>query len=213
VAATIAGLVAVLALVAVPFLTKDRVLPAVVPQPPALERVALVRVRPGGRACLNGIVVDPYSQIAQIKVGTRGAPGLPITLALDGAGYHAVGHAAGGYADNSTLAIPVRAPRRATEVNACVRNDGPHIALLYGANDRATAAATTTVDGRPITTNYDLAFHEARPTSFAHRASAIAARVTRFRPGGPWLAWLLAGLVLAGVPVALVAAVASSAEE
>ncbi len=210
---TAVGMLLVALLVVWPFATKDRALPATVPQPPAIKTLSLVEVPAGGRACLKDVAVDQHSALARVKVGSEGVPGPPLTLVLTGEGYRAVARQPGGYPDNAVVDLPVRPPRAVTEVDACLRNGGTARILLYGTADRAQSTALTYVDGKRVPANFQLAFFEARPASFADRAATIADRTTRFRPGGAWLAWLLAGLVLVGVPVALVGAVAASAEE
>jgi hypothetical protein len=211
-AVAVAGLALVVLVLAVPFATEERALPAAIPQPAPLSPPELVAIPPGGEACLRGVTVDPRSELAEVRVATYGQPAIPFRLRLRGeGGWRTAARAPRGYADNATLRLPVDPPPAPVRATACVRNEGESPLALYGAADRTRTAVVTTVDGAPQPATAQLAFYERAPATLAERAPEIAERVATFRPVGPWLVWVLGGLVLVGVPVLLVVALARAA--
>jgi hypothetical protein len=214
-AATLAGVALVLGVLVVPFLVRDRPLPASIPQPSPLFAVNFVELPPGERACLRPITIDPHSEVAVLKVTTFGAPAVPFTLDVRAAGYRAGGTSPAGYADGVPVGVPLAPPRGTVRGAACVRNAGDRRIALYGAGDRTRTAAGTFVAGRRLDVNFQLAFYERAPASVADRWPTIAERLATFRPVAPWVVWVVAALLLLGVPAALVGAVvlSSSGEE
>src|SRR3712207_5523868 len=100
----------VVAVLVVPFLTKEHRVAAAIPQPPPLFSVELVQVEPGERACLSPITLPEGGDVAELKIGTFGAPPIPFTLTLSGGGHSASREVRGGYADNATVSVPVTPP-------------------------------------------------------------------------------------------------------
>ena len=209
--AAVAGAVLVTVLLALPFGTKDRVLPAAIPQPTPLFSTPVVSVPGGKAACMRPATVDEHSEVANIKVGTRRRPAVPIRFTIRGDGYRATAGVPATYADNDTVPIPVEPPAEPERVRICVANEGERVIDLYAADDRTRTRAETFVGGRRVAPNFDLWFTEREPASFADRAGTIAERIATFRPGGPWLPWLIGILVLAAVPLALVVAIVRAA--
>jgi hypothetical protein len=212
-AMSVAAGVAVLLLAAIfvwrPYATRSREYPTTIAQAPARFSTVLVALDPRQRACLDAIALDKRSAVARFQVGTYGKPTVALEFQLVGSGYRAdVPIAPSAYTDNGIVQIAVPAPRHDVETSACIVNRGRHRVALYAANSGEGSASQATIDGKPIATNYWLGFYERRPTSIAHRAPTIAARIPIFRPGfvGPWLIWPLAALFVLGVPAAVLAA-------
>jgi hypothetical protein len=201
-AVAVVALLAGLANWALPWLVRDRLLPASVPSPRALFAVARVAIGPGQAACSGAVAVDPRGQVARLHVFTLSGAGSALTLTLHGARYSARTRIAGGYGQEAEIAAPVSPPRRATIVTACVRNDGRGRAALAASSDRTRSRSITSVDGRATGKSVWLSFEEAQRHSILDRSGATIARMAVFRPGvvGPWLLWPLAALVLIGIP-------------
>lgn len=208
--AVAAVLVAVLA---GPFLAGDRVLPAAVPQPPPLYGTALVPLEPGARACIRDATVDEHSELAQIKVGTRGRAAVPLSVTMTARGFRRELRRPADYRDNEVLALPLRPPAEPLAAIVCVRNEGARAVDLYGAADRSHTRSQTYVEGRLVPANFELSFRERAPASFLDRAGTIAERVATWRPGGGWVPLVVAVLVLIGVPVGLTVAIAAAAAD
>jgi hypothetical protein len=201
-AVAVVALVAGLANWGLPWLLRDRGLPAAVPSPRALFAVDQVPIAPGRSACSRDVAVDPRAGVATLHVMTGRTPAPPLTLSLRGAGYSSSARIAGNYATDDDVSFAVAPPARATLVTACVHNDGRHRVALAASSDRTRSRSLTTVDGRPTGKSAWLSFEEARDHSMLARANDTVRRIGVFRPGivGPWLLWPLAVLFLAGIP-------------
>ncbi len=217
---SVVAFVAVLVLAAIlvwrPYATRDREYPTTIAQAPARFTTVLLTLDPRQRACLDAISLDKRSAVARFQVGTYGRATVPLEFQLVGSGYRAdVPIAPAAYTDNGIVQIPVPPPSHDVETSACIVNRGRHRVALYAANTDEVSASQATLDGKPVSTNYWLGFYERHPTSIAHRAPTIAARIGIFRPGfvGPWLIWPLAALFVLGVPTAVIAAHARSLRE
>lgn len=193
-----------------PFLSRPRDYPASIPQPSPLFSVALVDLRGGQEACFPDAVMDPRSEQARFRIGTLGRPGVPLRLSITAPGYRVARAIPGTYADNELLRVAVRPPARATAVEVCLANAGRRRVSVYASNDRTEAPYETLVDGRPAPADPQWAFFERRPVSIADRLPVVADRLGAFRPWwvAPWLLWPLGVLVVVGVPLAALVAVA-----
>ena len=207
------GAVLVTVLLTVPFGTKERLLPAAIPQPTPLFSTPVVSVPGGKAACLRPAVVDEHSEVANIKVGTRRRRAVPIRFTIAAKGHRVVARVPPRYADNDTLPIPVDPPDAPVRAEVCVGNEGDHVIDLYAADDRTRTRADTFVGGKRVGPNYDLWFTERRPASFFDRASTMTERIATYRPGAAWLPWLVGILVLVGVPIAVAVAIVRAADE
>lgn len=200
---TFAVALALFAIAAILFITRDRDQPAAVPNPPALKRVALDQLDPGATLCISDIAIEQRSQVARFRVGTFGKPGPPLDLVVTGAGYRAAAHARGGYADNATQSLPIAPPSDSQLVRACIRNRGSDKIALYAANDSARSRARVTVDWASVRATPALAFYEARDRSIAERLPVTVERMSTFRGplGHEWLIWLVLLVFVAGLPL------------
>lgn len=207
------ALLLIAVLLVVPFFGKERGVAAAIPQPPPLFAAALIEIGPGERACMGKVTFAPGGEVAQVKVATYARPPVPFTLTLAAGSYRATARQPATYSDNDTVSLAVAAPDRAVRGDACVRNDGRRRLALYGAEDRTRRRAVTTVGGKPEKANFQLALYGEADANLGDRYDEVTEHATAFRPGGPWVAWLMSVLVLVGVPAALVGAVACAARE
>jgi hypothetical protein len=191
------------------WLGKDREFLASVPQPPPLERTVTVPVAPGDSACLADATVLPSSEVAQVRIGTRGEPAVPLTLSVTGpAGYRSTTRVAPTWENNALVDMRLRPPARPVHGRVCLRNDGRRVVDLYAADDRAETISRTFVAGRRVPANFVLRFAEADRTTIGDRLGGILDELSVFRPGfvGPWLLWPLTILVVLSVPLGIVGA-------
>jgi hypothetical protein len=187
----------------VPWLTRERDIPAAVPSPRALREVDFVNVERGREACAPDVGLDERSREARMVVGTFGRPGPAFRLLIEGDGYRSVTRVRGGYADNLTHMLPVRPTERAALVRVCVRNEGRSRLALAASSDSTRSRSIAVVGSRPVGRSYWLSFHERSEHSILGRLPDTVERMTAFRPGvvGGWLLWPLGLLALAGVPL------------
>ena len=143
--------------------------------------------------------------MARVRIGTFGHPAVPLTATVTGPGaYRAVVRVAPRWKDNDVVDIPFRSPARALHGRFCLRNGGRRAAALYGADDRSHTISVTTVDGRQVGPNFDLAFVEGDRGTMGGTLPVMG-NLSVFRPlVGPWCLWPLAVLVVAGLPLGLV---------
>ena len=199
-------LVAGAAVFAVPWWTRDRVLPASIPSPNALFAVAYVGVRPSQEACFDNAAIDSHSDIATVRVATGGQPGPPLRLRAGGEGWSQTVDVPGGYADGATLSIPLRPPDRSVLARVCLADRGQVPARFYASADRTRSRSIAEVGGRPQGKSIWFALYERKPASLLSRLGVTAGHIEAFRPGviGRWLVYLLAAALAALLPVAVV---------
>jgi hypothetical protein len=191
---------------AVPWWTRDRVLPASIPSPSALFAVAYVPVDPGQEACFDNAAIEPHSDVATVRVATGGKPGPPLELRLRGGGWSQTVALAGGYADGATLRAPLRPPSRSVLARVCLADRGSVPAQIYASADRTRSRSIAEVGGRSQGKSIWFALYERKPVSLLARLGVTAGRIEAFRPGvvGRWLVYLLAAALAALLPVAVV---------
>lgn len=200
-----AGVGVFLVLVGVPYLTDKRDFPASITSPPPVVTVTLDVLRPGSTICMGELAADTHSQVARVKVGTFGKPGVPLALTVTGPGYRSTARVPGAYQDNSVVAFPVRPPARDSLVDACVRNEGARKIALYAAADRARSRAAVTQGSKPVGATPAFGFWEAHRRSIAERMPLIAARMAVFRGvlGHAWIMWFLLVLAIVAIPAGI----------
>jgi hypothetical protein len=197
------GLLVVAALVwAVPFLSREQEYAATTPQPDPLFVTSSIPLDGGARACTEGAVLDPRSEVARVRASTPGPRAMPLELTLRGGdGYSATARIAPTYADHQSVAIPVQPPREAVATTICIRNRGRQEVELAASDDRTNARRPTEVDGAPVPQNFVIVFSEREPRSIAERLPVSLERASAFRPVSPGLLWPLLALFVFGVPL------------
>jgi hypothetical protein len=198
--------------VAIPFLTKERDIPAAVPSPPPLVATSVDELGGGKRLCMADMAISAETRQLRFKVGTYHRPGPPLAVTVRGLGYRAGATVPAGYADNATVAVAVPRLQGSTLVTVCVRNEGARKIGFYAAADRAQSRASVSVGGKRVVATPTLTFHEAGPVTVAERAGTIAGRIAVFRGflDHAWVVWVLALLSLVVVPVLVAAGIAAS---
>jgi hypothetical protein len=196
-------------IVVIPSLARDRDALTTTPQPPPLTAFALVELPGGARACLNRASIDEHSERALVRIGTYGGPPTALRLEITGPGVQEAVAVPPTYADGAVVSVPVDPPRKPVVARVCIRNQGKRQVALYAGADRYSRSETR-VDGAPVRGNFQLAFAEAGEQSLAGRLPAAVEGMQGFRPGAPWLTWIVGVLFLVGVPVGAVWAFGAS---
>lgn len=197
-------LVAAAAIWAVPFLTREQEYAAVTPQPDPLFTQTDIPLAGGGEVCVDGAVLDAYSEVAHLR--PSGGP-VPLELTLRGDGYDAAARIDGTYADHELVRVAIEPPREPVATTICVRNLGDVRVRLAAADDRTNARRPTAVDGQPVPQNFVLLFSESEARSIAERMPLNLERASAFRPVSPVLLWPIVLLFAIGVPLGILAAV------
>lgn len=183
-----------------------------------------VKVSPGSDACQTPIAVpdDGDFEGVTFSLGTGGGTGPAIDVRVrDGGERGAVlrrARVAAGYPDVD------RVPQHTAWVGrvgagrtiaVCFANRGPRDVWVLGNAAAASRTSNTTIDGKVQDLDLNLAFERREPRSLASLVPAIFARAALFRAGwvGTWTYVVLAVLVLIGLPIVLVRAVAAADHE
>ena len=184
------------------WLTEKRTMLAATPSS-APGDVEILALRPRSQACLDDVVVPSRPSLMRFRVGTYLGSGQPLDVSLTAPGYGERVRQDTSYIDNALLRLPFDAPARELRARVCIRNVGRRQVALYGGiGPPLTMASRTTVDGSYSTVHLHLSFEHQEQKSILGEAGTVASRMARFRPGwmGEWLFWLLAPLVLLGLP-------------
>lgn len=198
----------------VPFLTQQRIAVASTPSMQPLFSIDAVRVRPGSRACIAPLPLDP--SVASVELLVRSPDrAAPLAIALTAPGYRsrttATGYDPG---DATKVTVPVRPrPARAVDGTLCVRNAGRRaIGLVGTAAPQSVTLPATSVDGGPEDpADPTVTFlKDPSSSSLLDRRTTIVQRASDFTGGlaPTWLVWLLALALLAGTPLAVGGALA-----
>lgn len=205
--------VVVFATLVVPWLTRDRQIISSTPTSLPLAVVDDLRVGRDSVLCVAGVGLDSDAQALRFIVHQLGKSTVtpPLRIDIQAAGYRSVSRLASGYAFDVAVQVPIKAPAgELVGVKVCLRNEGQAVALLGTAQRGERSSVTVSLDGRTIVPQPWLTFVERRPASVLARHGEILDRVAAFRPfpAVPLLLGVLGLLVLVGVPVAVVAALA-----
>jgi hypothetical protein len=197
----------------VPWLTRERLFVSATPT--TLSRFALtdLRLRHEGLLCVHGFGLDSTAHGLQLMVhdvaGVGTTPRLRVSVRAPG--YRSVGSLAGGYPFNVPEIVPIRPPAHDVDAaQACVRNEGRTISIVGTAVTRELAKVTVRLDGNRVRPQPWLTFVQLPAASILDRPGEILDRVAAFRPfpAVPLLLGVLALLVVVGVPLAVVGALA-----
>lgn len=159
---------------------------------------------PGSEACQTPVTVGEAFDGLRTQIGTyerRGQP-LEVSVRRIGGEVLARGRLPGRYDDISQPHIALGTTvARDERVAVCFRNVGTRKVALYGGPELAKRGSTVTVGGRDTATDLTLLFTRPSRSALA-QVPDVFERASLFRPAwiGPWVFWLLGGLVLIGVP-------------
>jgi hypothetical protein len=167
----------------------------------------VVTIPPGKRACQEPVDLDVEARAVAFPVVTGGRPGEPLELTVRAPSGRVLGRGkvAGGYADGSEQTA--RLDRIVGPVDGsavCIANAGDRPVSLYGSDN--VIFSHTTLDGAGDNpADFDLRFLYDEPRSFLGLIPDAFDHAALFRAGwvGPWVYWLLLGLLAIGAPILL----------
>jgi hypothetical protein len=170
-------------------------------------------LRPDATVCQRPVAVSTEFARILFGIGTYGRLGGPLDVevrALPGGRVLASGTLPAGYGDSTQQSVDVGTVRAPREVEVCITNRGAHKSAIYGG---VTAAAPNTeayVGGRPTGADLSLVFDRSDDRTMLATVPDIFERASLFRPGwvASWTFWMLAALLLVGVPALLSIALA-----
>lgn len=209
--AALAGGLAVLLgfwiLAARPFLSEPTSGIASVPQPPALNAMALVPVPRGSTACLDGATVTRESRQLLVRVGTYGKPAGGLGVTLSAPGYRSTTTLPpGSFRDNDLVTVPITPPRTDRLATICLRNTGRDPVALYGVTRSWSSRSHTTIDGHEVPENVTLTLLSGVQPRLVDARDSIMRRALLFDPEvvASWWLWPLVILVFVLGPFTLV---------
>jgi hypothetical protein len=171
---------------------------------------------PGEDVCQTDVRVEARFDVIRLLLGTYGRPGPRLAVVVRDAESGrrlAGGVLPPGARDNESAFVRV-APGVAEgiDVDVCFRNEGDHRVALYGGVPWADSLSDARVGGRIVPFDLRLDFFRSEPRSALALVPDMFERAALFRPPGvgAWTYWCLLGLVLAGVPLLLAAALSST---
>lgn len=178
-----------------------------------------ILIQPGQTVCQRGIDVEEPFDSVTLLLATYFQPGprleMRVTDSRSGR-LLAAGVLPDGYPDGkksvARLHGTVPAGGRAT---LCVRNTGVRKVALFSGPYSDNAPSSGAIDGRYIAYDLLVDFVRSKPRSTIGLIPDIFDRASLFHPAwvGAWTFWVLAGLLLVGVPVLLVRALSAAERE
>src|SRR4051812_30917743 len=182
---------------------------------PPFYSVRPVPLAPGSLACMTDVTIDTNAGLAQFVAipGSQAAPPLRVSArGPDGYQSPAV-QLSGGYRNPTPQTAAIRPPTRALIGEVCVRNVGRVAVSLVGTTEKRTSGRERTViDGRRVAPDVQLQLLQNRTRTLLEEAPETLQHMATFK--GPLVSsglhWLLLLLVVLGVPVLVIAAVASA---
>lgn len=183
----------------------------VVPSVPAAT------LAPGATVCQLPISVSESFKRVRVRAGSPGGPAEPAVVSVRASGTDQVlgrGRLAGGYPYGSDVSASVGEVAADQRIAVCVRNAGDRRLAVFGNAAQAAPPSEARAGGRVLKYDVSLVFLKRDRRSMLSELPDVFQRASVFRPGwvGTWTFWVLAVLVVLGVP-ALLARALSDAEE
>lgn len=211
----VAVLVAGIAAMVPSWLLDERDYLAVTPQPPAVEQHTEVELPADGRACMNLVALDEYSEEARVHTAAKGRT-VPLEITIRGEdGYFARGRAAADYRPGDVVALAVDPPPESLIATLCVHNAGGRSTWLDAVQDRRRSRSAVFVEGAPATVSFVIQFAEREPVSILERLPDSVRRMSVLRPAvvSELTLWLVLVLFVAGIPIVALWAFARAMRE
>jgi hypothetical protein len=195
-----------------PYLTVQRPVMTGVPASAAISAASEFAVSPHESACMQSVTIEANSH--QIEFGVRpvtlgGAGGPPMEVILSAPGYRSVAHLVGGY-PGGRAALAITPPANSVIGSACFLDVGKQKALLDGTSEARTMSRSPMVVGaQPVVGDIAITFTAAGTKSLLGQMGEVVEHASNLtdRLVPPWLIYVIAVLVLFGVPSSIVAAV------
>ncbi|MEA2396525.1 MAG: hypothetical protein QOK25_81 [Thermoleophilaceae bacterium] len=160
-------------------------------------------VPPGHEVCQTPLPLPAPTDAVSLQVGTNHRPGIPLRVIvrdLHGRPL-AEGGIGAGYQDGGIQTARFRTVPAGSTVSLCIRDVGRAPVYPYGSDSASDSG--TVQDGRRGTVDLAITFFRPRPRSALSLVPAAFrhASVFRFDWVGAWTYWVLAALLVLGVPV------------
>jgi hypothetical protein len=192
-----------------PHLTEDHPTSVSTPSPEGLVSVQEIKLRPGQRACISPVPLEPAIKQVRMVLHALGTDASTLRFELRGPGYRGTGHFAG-YTPGAR--VPVAAdvtptPPKAVDGTLCLRNAGRRSVGLVGTDEGFSASLpATSINGTSAgAVDPALTFLDGPPRSLLSQAGTVLGRASDFTGGVVplWLLWPLTVLLVLAAPVAL----------
>lgn len=175
-----------------------------------------ILIQPRQSVCQRGIDVEQRFDSVSLLLATYFQPGPRLEMRVTDSGTGrplTAGVLPDGYPDGKVsvakLHRTVPAGGRAT---LCIRNAGTRKVALFSGPYSDNAPSSGAIDGRYISYDLLVDFVRSKPRSTLASIPEVFRRATLFHPAwvGAWTFWVLAGLLLVGVPLLLTRALVTA---
>jgi hypothetical protein len=170
-------------------------------------------LRSGEQVCQLPINVPADAAAAGLQIGTYRHPGQPLELTVRSrSGVSGRARLKGGYPDNSKQRARVGGIGAGQRISLCVRNLGRRRVALYGGTAGAARRTAAFLEGKYQPTDLTLVFYRQSPRSALAAVPDVFERASLFHATwiDSWLLWVMAAVVVIGVPLVLVRALAAA---
>lgn len=195
-----------------PFLTQEREVVAATATPDPIAGITPLTLAPANTACLDQVTFDPRGHFALFQVFNGPKKGPPLLLIQKAPGFSATTRVPGGYSPNP-MNVRVPTPKQSTMGTFCFRNVGKGkqtIQLTGSIEGRLVSRPNTTVDGGPNAIKVALRFDD-KPANLVSHIPRTFHDAATLKPIPVWFVWLLALLVILGLPAGVIYALGSTA--
>jgi hypothetical protein len=175
-----------------------------------------ILIQSGQRVCQRNIDVEEPFDSVSLLLATYFQPGprLEMRVSDDRSGRTlATGVLPDGYPDSKVSVTKLdRTVPAAGRATLCVRNTGARKVAMFSGPYSDNEPSSGAIDGRYIAYDLLVEFVRSKPRSTLSLIPDVFQRASLFHPAwvGPWTFWVLAALLLVGVPLLLVRALAAA---
>jgi hypothetical protein len=199
----------------VPFVSRSRQPVSSTGASPPFSNVTPVRLPASSVLCMTDVTIGTDARIAQFTVIPGASPAPPLRVSANGPdGYHSPEvDVPGGQRNAGPQTASIRPPTHPVIGEICVRNAGRVAISLVGTTENRTSGRERAViDGEPIRPDVQLALLERDSRTMLQDAPEVLQHMAAFKGSfvSSGLLWVLLLLVVLGVPVLVVAAVAEA---
>jgi hypothetical protein len=211
----LATFVVLFAVLAIPYLFRDRDVLVATPTPPPLFQVTEVGLHSDADICLSGLRLGPGAQVLRLRTDAPVTAPVPlIGVRAAGPGYRSVQRVRPTIAPGR-LEVPLVAPSRELVATLCLHTFGKPVSLVGTTESRSVSPVSTHAGKRPIEADPTVQILRRAPASLASRLGDVVRHASAFhgRPIGPVLLGAIALALLIGLPLALAVALAQAPAE
>jgi hypothetical protein len=198
-----------------PFVSRSREPISSTGASPPFSNVTPVRLPASSVLCMTDVTIDTDARIAQFTVIPGASPAPPLRVSANGPdGYHSPEvDVPGGQRNAGPQTASIRPPTHPVIGEICVRNAGRvAISLVGTTEDRTSGREQAVIDGAHIKPDVQLTLLARGHRTVLQEVPAVMRHMAAFKGSfvSAGLLWILLLLVVLGVPVLVVRAVAAS---